>query len=115
MLRTREVRTKTGVPWYTTWSHDLCEHPDSNIQLSAPKSPFLKLGNNTLQKQVEKNAPRSNEGPPELQNAYSFSFRCLFVDKPKLLRIGDQMYVCGLFGDSPCRDSRRDKNKSWRR
>lgn len=34
---------------------------DSNMQLSAPKSPFLKLGNNTLQKQVEKNAPRSNE------------------------------------------------------
>ena len=26
-LRTREVRTKTGVPWYTKRSHDLCEQP----------------------------------------------------------------------------------------
>ena len=49
-----------------------------------------------------------------MQNAYSFFF--LFVVcssiNPKLLQIGDQMCAMVLFGDSPCWDSRRDKNKS---
>lgn len=61
-----------------------------SIQLSAPKSPFLKLGNNTLQKQVDKNASRSKmrgletQGPPNCKMlTVFFFFRCLFVDKTK--------------------------------
>ena len=72
----------------------------------------LKLGNNTLQKQVEKNAPRSNEGPPNCKMLTSFLFVvCSSINQSCYGSVIKCMY--GLFGDSPCRDSRRDKNKSW--
>ena len=59
---------------------------------------------------MEENTPRSNEGDPWTAEClhFSFSFRSLFVDKRKL----NHMFVWfNLFGHSPCRNSRRDKNK----
>lgn len=85
----------------------------SNCQQSAlKKSPFLKLGNNTLQKQVEKNAPRSNEGPPDCKMLTVFLFAVCSTINQSCYGSVDQMHMYGLFVDSPCRDSRRDKNKS---
>ena len=44
---------------------------------------------------------------------FFFSFRCLFVDKSKVVTDRWSNVCHGLFGDSPCWDSRRDKNKSF--
>ena len=89
---------------------------DSNIQLSESFSSNMETRCRSKRRKTRLEATRGLEtqGPPNCKMLTVF----LFV---VCSSINQNCYgsvikcVCGLFGDSPCRDSRRDKNKPWGR